>query len=401
MKTIRLILGLAIGGVRLAREINGGGEASMGPARGRRAGPAWRACPPPSRKNSPLAEWIQCGRFGLVNETQYRLDAKEREAIHAGLAQGKSAAELGRELDRDASVISREISRNGGRKAYSGVEAQLRACRRPARALRNKIADTPALLAEVRALFRTGATPKQIEVALRRRHGLDDSRQVSHETIYDFIYIHCKGQVKKELIAYLRRKKPRRSPAPRAKGKLSGQLPGAINIGDRPAEVALREVPGHWEADLVMGAGNRTAILVITERVSRYVIIVQLGAAKDAESVARALIRAFKRLPEHLRKTLTYDNGREMAQHAAFTIATKVAVYFCDPHSPWQRGAVENINGLIREYFPKGIDFNTVTKGQISKAEWRLNNRPRVVLDGQSPVEVFQDIIHKNSALAA
>jgi IS30 family transposase len=150
-----------------------------------------------------------------------------------------------------------------------------------------------------------------------------------------------------------------------------------------------------------MGAGNRTAILVITERVSRYVIIVPLGSAKDAESVARALTRAFKGLPAHLRKTLTYDIGREMAQHAAFTLATQVAVYFCDPHSPWQRGAVETINGLIREYFPKGIDFNTVTKGQISKAEWKLNNRPRVVLDGQSPVEVFQDIIRKNSARAA
>ena len=401
MKTIRLILGLAIGGVRLPWENKRVAQASMGPARGGTAGPAWRACRPPSRKNSPLAEWVQCGRFGLVNKTQRRLNAKEREVIHAGLALGKSAADLGREMDRDASVISREISRNGGRKGYSGVGAQGRAGRRPARAIRNKIADTPALLAEVRALFSTGATPKQIEVALRRRHGLDDSRRVSHETIYDFIYIHCKGQVKKELIAYLRRKKPRRSPAPRAKGKLSGQLPGAVNIGARPAEVALREVPGHWEADLVMGAGNRTAILVITERVSRYVIIVPLGSAKDAECVALALTRAFKRLPAHLRKTLTYDNGREMAQHAAFTIATKVAVYFCDPHSPWQRGAVENINGLIREYFPKGIDFNTVTKGQISKAEWRLNNRPRVVLDGQSPVEVFQDIIHKNNALAA
>jgi IS30 family transposase len=148
-----------------------------------------------------------------------------------------------------------------------------------------------------------------------------------------------------------------------------------------------------------MGAGNRTAILVITERVSRYVIIVPLGSAKNAECVARALTKAFKSLPAHLRKTLTYDNGREMAHHAAFSIATKVAVYFCDPHSPWQRGSVENINGLIREYFPKGIDFNTVTKGQLAKAEWRLNNRPRVVLDGQSPAEVFQAAIYINCAL--
>jgi IS30 family transposase len=343
--------------------------------------------------------WTHSGRFGLVVNSQRRFSAKERETIKAGLAQGKTGAQMAAELGRDASVVNREIARNGGRKGYSCVDAQARACRRPKGTERNKVADTPALRSDVLALLGTGATPKQIEVALRRRHPHDAARRVSHETIYDFIYIHSKGSVKKELIAYLRRKQPRRAPAPRAKGKLSGQLPGAINIGERPAEVARREVPGHWEADLVMGAGNRTAILVITERVSRYVMIVPLGGAKDAVSVSRALIRAFKSLPAHLRKTLTYDNGREMAQHAAFSLATKVVVYFCNPHSPWQRGAVENINGLIREYFPKGIDFNTVTKGQIAKAEWRLNNRPRVVLDGQSPVEVFHAAIQSNCAL--
>jgi IS30 family transposase len=336
-----------------------------------------------------------------MTKRQRRITANQRESIKVGLSLGKSGAQIAAEMGRDASVINREIARNGGPKGYSGVGAQERACRRPARNQCNKIADTESLRHEVLELFGTGATPKQIEVALRRRHPHDPSRRVSHETIYDFIYVHCKGSVKKEFIAYLRRKKPRRSPAPRAKGKLSGRLPGAINIGERPAEVEHREVPGHWEADLVMGAGNRTAILVITERVSRYVMIVNLGSAKDAETVARTLTRTFKRLPAHLRKTLTYDNGREMAQHAAFTLATKVAVYFCDPHSPWQRGSVENINGLIREYFPKGIDFNTVTKGQITKAEWRLNNRPRIVLDGQSPGEVFHDIIQKNCALAA
>jgi len=401
MKTICLMLGLMVGGIGVAAGRGKAGVASFTRARGRTAGPAWRACRPPSGKNSALASWAQRGGFGLVAKIQRRITAKEREAIHAGLAQGKSGAQLSGELGRDASVVNREIVRNGGRKGYSGVDAQARAGHRPECASRNKIVDTPALHDEVLALFATGATPKQIEVALRRRHGLDLGRRVSHETIYDFIYIHSKGLVKKELISFLRRKKPRRSPAPRAKGKLSGQLPGAVNIGERPAEVERREVPGHWEADLVMGAGNRTAILVITERVSRYVMIVPLGSAKDAISVARALIRAFKHLPAHLRKTLTYDNGREMAQHAAFSLATKVAVYFCNPHSPWQRGAVENINGLIREYFPKGIDFNTVTKGQIVKAEWRLNNRPRIVLDGQSPAEVFHAAIQKDCALAA
>lgn len=390
-----------VGGNGVAADCRKDEVASFKPAGGITAGPAWRACRYPSCRNSALAASAPNRRFGVVKKSQRRLSAKERETIHAGLAQGKSGAQLARELNRDVSVINREIGRNGGRKGYSGVDAQARACGRPAQATRNKIADTPALLAEVKALLALGTTPKQIEVALLHRHPDDPSRRVSHETIYDFIYVHSKGRLKKELIAHLRRKKPRRSPAPRAKGKLSGQLPGAVNIGERPAEVEQREVPGHWEADLIMGAGNRTAILVITERVSRYVLIVPLGAAKDAESVSRALIRAFKRLPAHLRKTLTYDNGREMAQHAAFSIATKVAVYFCDPHSPWQRGTVENINGLIREYFPKGTDFNNVTKGQIAKVEWRLNNRPRIVLNGQFPAEVFHSLVQKDCALAA
>lgn len=398
IRLMGLIFGLILGE---AKRSAAGPGASLREARGRTAGPAWRACRPPSRKNLALAGWVENGRFGTVTNIQRRLDAKERESIHAGLAQGRSAAELGRRLGRDASVISREIARHGGRRAYSGVEAQTRACRRSGQAPRNKIVDTPALLAEVRELFATGATPKQIEVALERRHPEDESRRVSHETIYDFIYVHSKGRLRKELIGYLRRKKPRRSPAPRARAKLAGRLPGAINIRERPAEVEGRAVPGHWEADLVMGAGNRTAILVITERVSRYVMIVPLGEAKDAKSVERTLTRAFKRLPAHLRKTLTYDNGREMARHAAFSLATKMPVYFCDPHSPWQRGSVENINGLIREYFPKGIDFNTVTKGQISKAEWRLNNRPRIVLGGQSPAEIFHAFIQTDCALAA
>lgn len=396
IKLMCFVLGLVLGEARRGRGKEG---TSLKQARGRTAGPAWRACRPPSRKNLVLAGWVENGRFATVCDTQRRLDAKERERIHAGLARGQSGAEIARVLGRDASVINREIARHGGRKGYSGVDAQSRACRRPARSRRNKVADTPALFGEVRGLMATGATPKQIEVALKRRHPDDLLRCVSHETLYDFIYVHAKGSVKKELIGYLRHKKPCRSPAPRAKGKLSGQLPGAINIGERPAEVERREVPGHWEADLVMGAGNRTAILVITERVSRYVMIVSLGSAKDAKNVERALVRAFKRLPAHLRKTLTYDNGREMARHAAFTMATKVAVYFCDPHSPWQRGAVENINGLIREYFPKGIDFNTVTKGQIAKAEWRLNNRPRIVLHGRSPAEVFHAAIQQTCAL--
>lgn len=336
-----------------------------------------------------------------ILKTQKRISAEERQLIFAHLQQELSGAAIARLLGRDASVVNREIKRHRLHGRYCGVAAQSRAGLRPQAAQRNKIADSPALLQVVLELIKTGASPEQISTALARRYPHDEGMKVSHETIYDFIYVHAKGHLKKELINYLRRKKSRRSPAPRARTKLSGQLPGAVNIGQRPEEASGRTVPGHWEADLVMGQGNRTAILVITERVSRYVMIVPLGTAKDAASVCRALIRAFKRLPEHLRKTLTYDNGREMAQHAAFSLAAKVAVYFCDPHSPWQRGLVENTNGLIREYFPKGTDFSDVTSYQIAKVAWRLNNRPRVVLDGQSPAEAFNDFMNKACALAA
>ncbi|MCC5024473.1 MAG: IS30 family transposase [Candidatus Synoicihabitans palmerolidicus] len=312
MNTIRLILGLMIGGIEVAAGRRKGAVSSYytsqrereddRPGRPLSLGktPRWHR----GRRAEDLEWWQKYNGASPPRNARRFMPVWPR-------AQGKSGAQLAAALGRDASVVNREITRNGGRSSYSGMDAQTRACRRPKCAVRNKVADTPVLRDEVLALFATGATSKQIEVALRRRHGLDRTRRVSHETIYDFIYVHSKGSVKKEWIAYLRRKKPRRSPAPRAKGKLSGQLPGAINIGERPAEVERREVPRHREADLVMGAGNRTAILVIIERVSRYVMIVPLGGAKDAISVARALIRAFKRLPAHLRKTLTYDNGHK------------------------------------------------------------------------------------------
>jgi IS30 family transposase len=334
-----------------------------------------------------------------MSKTQRRISAQERETISRGLACGFSGAEISRQLGRNASVVNREISRHGGRKAYRATNAQRSANRCPARAALNKVADHPGLMAEVLTLFETGATPKQIEMALWLKYPDNPENRVSHETIYDYIYVHAKGQLRKDLISFLRRKKPRRSPAPKARSKLSGQLPGAVKIGDRPTEVALREAPGHWEADLIMGAGNRTAILVITERATRFVMIMPLRN-KDAASVCRALIRAFKDVPVHMRKTLTYDNGREMAEHLSFTMATKMQVYFCDPHSPWQRGSVENINGLIREYFPKGTDFTQVTKSQIAKVEWRLNHRPREVLGGMTPNAAFTNLIHSFCALA-
>jgi transposase, IS30 family len=329
---------------------------------------------------------------------QRRLNSAEREEISRGVAAGESGASIAARLGRDPSVVNREIALHGGRAAYRATVAAGKALKRRRRS--NKIETVAELRADVVDLLRRGASPRQIECALRRAHPENPDRRVSHETIYDFIYVHAKGALRKELISLLRRKKPRRSPAPRARSALSGRLPGAIPIADRPEEVEGRRVPGHWEADLIMGAGNRSALLVLVERVSRYVMIIRLKE-KDAHSVRLELQRAVSRLPDHLRRTLTYDNGKEMAEHIAFTVATKMPVYFCNPHSPWQRGSVENTNGLIREYFPKGTDFKSAFPSAVRKAEWNLNNRPRVALHGQTPAELFLSYMNTGCAVSA
>ncbi len=337
----------------------------------------------------------------VMGKAQTRLSIDDRESIASGLARGMRGAEIARSLGRDPSVVNREIARNGGPLRYSCIRAHSRAGAQKVRASCNKIADNAALEADVLSFLRLGSTPKQIEVALRRKYPNDPTRTVSHETIYDYIYVHARGSLKKELISLLRSKKPKRYPAPRKKSKLSGSLPGAVNIRDRPKEAEGRQVPGHWEADLIMGEGNRSAMLVVAERSSRLVVITNLKGKKSAEDVNKALKKTMMDLPDHLKKSLTYDNGREMAKHAEFTLATDMRVYFCDPHSPWQRGAIENINRLLREYFPKGIDFNDVKPSQVAHAQYCLNNRPRIVLEGASPLEVYNEFISKDCALVA
>ena len=327
MKVIQLLVGLVVSQLSSIQVCQKRDRGSACNHERRRAEPARRFCPPPLMKKRLLA-WSPSDLPCLImSKSQRRLKIEDREAISRGLAQGQSGAEIASEILRDASVVNREIARNGGRRAYRASKANESARSARGQKRRNKINDSSSLLAEICTLLLTGAAPKQIELALRRKHPHDLSQRVSHETIYDFIYCYAKGQLRKDLISHLRRKKPRRSPSPKARTKLSGQLPGAVNIAERPAEVALREIPGHWEADLVMGAGNRTAILVMCERVTRFVMIVPL-VSKDAPSVCRALVRSFKQFPAHLRKTLTYDNGREMAHHLAFAMATDMKVYF-------------------------------------------------------------------------
>ena len=215
--------------------------------------------------------------------------------------------------------------------------------------------------------------------------------QISHETIYQYIYVQTKGELKKELISYLRQRKPRRQSRKLETDK-RGTIPDMISIHQRPEEVADRAIPGHWEGDLIIGKDHKSAIGTLVERSTRYLIITRLKA-KAAESVRKAFSKAMKKLPECLARTLTYDRGKEMSEHKKFTVDTKMQVYFCDPHSPWQRGTNENTNGLIRDFWPKGTDFSAITPKQLLWVQEALNERPRETLNWETPKDRLNQLI--------
>ena len=319
-----------------------------------------------------------------------RLTLLEREEIAVGRAAKRTCAAIGAELGRDASTISREIRRVGG-PAYRALAGQALATQQARTTHRHaRLLDThPALLALIRGQLRLRWSPQQISQWLPVAH--PDQPPISAETMYQYLYALPRGELKRELIGQLRQHRLTRRPKHRAvDGR--GQLPGRVSIHQRPEEVEGRLVPGHWEADLIMGAGNRSAIATLVERTTRLLLIVKL-VQKDAASVAQALARRLQQLPATLRKTLTYDQGKEMARHADLTLATGIAVYFCDPHSPWQRGTNENTNGLIRDFFPKGTDFSTVSAQKLSFVQQALNERPRKVLDWKNPKDAFNHLL--------
>jgi IS30 family transposase len=231
-------------------------------------------------------------------------------------------------------------------------------------------------------------SPQQIAGFLKREHGDDEAMQVSHETIYKSLFIQARGVLKKELLTVLRsRRRMRRCHGARSSGMKRSLIPDAVSIRERPACAEDRAVPGHWEGDLLMGGtGSRIATLV--ERHSRYVVLVKIGA-KSSEDVVAALARKVKKLPEHMMASLTWDRGTELARHASFKLATNVDVFFCDPHSPWQRGSNENTNGLLRQYFPKGCNLKSVSEAELDAVAAELNGRPRQTLGFQTPAEVF------------
>ncbi|QZZ48853.1 IS30 family transposase ISHar5 [Myxococcus xanthus] len=327
-------------------------------------------------------------RPALVRST-LRLSVAEREEVSRGVQAGESLRAIARRLGRAASTISREVGRAGkgreGYRAWLGEAAAARASRRPKQ---TKLLAQPQLRQEVERRLLRCWSPQQIAATLKRDFAHQPQMHVSHETIYRSLYVQTRGSLRKELAAYLRTGRPQRRPRGRA-SVLSGQLPGRVMLSERPPEAESRAVPGHWEGDLLVGKQGKSAIGTLVERRSRYVMLLHLPEGRTAPHVREALTHQLGQLPDALRRTLTWDQGKEMAEHVRFTIDTDVQVYFCDPHSPWQRGSNENTNGLLRQYFPKGMDLSGLSRAQLDTVALQLNTRPRQTLDWRTPAEVF------------
>ena len=312
----------------------------------------------------------------------------EREEISRGLMAGLSARAIALTLGRASCTVSREICRNGGRRAYRASEADAAAWRRAARPKRCKLARNPALARIVAEKLRLEWSPYQVAGWLKRTYPQDETRQVSHETIYRTLFIQARGALKKELLEHLRRTRGmRRSRHHTQKTPDHGRITETVSIRERPAEAEDRAVPGHWEGDLFFGSHN-SQIATLVERQTRYLMLVRV-ANKDSETVIDALIQQAHKLPRERYKSLTWDRGSEMAEHKRFSLATDVKVYFCDPQQPWQRGSNENTHGLLRQYFPKGMDLSGINQNRLNTVARRLNERPRETLDFETPAERF------------
>jgi len=320
------------------------------------------------------------------------LSLVEREEISRGVAAGESLRVLARRLGRAPSTLSREVARNGGRGRYRAHRADRAAWQRARRAKPCKLVENSALRGVVEELLADRWSPQQIAGWLARTYPGDEEMHVSHETIYLTLFIQARGGLKRELTQHLRTRRANRRPKGTRPPSGKGQIVDPVMISERPAAVEDRAVPGHWEGDLIMGK-RQTAIGTLVERWSRYVMLFPLPDGKNAESVRVALEATVQRLPEHLWQSLTWDQGKEMAQHAQFTIDTGVQVYFCDPKSPWQRGSNENTNGLLRQYFPKGTDLSVHTQADLDAAAHSLNGRPRQTLEWMTPSEKLAEAL--------
>ena len=334
------------------------------------------------------------------------LTSAERAVIMTRLAEGVNDSAIARELGRSRSTISRELERNGARldrdsgrrTPYDAIDAHERATDLAKAPGTRKLEAGTVLMEMIRRDIREGLSPQQIAGKLKAAHPDDPSKRACHETIYTAIYCMPKGHLKMEVVACLRQRFGKRRP--RSRGENRGKIPDMTSIHVRPPEVEDRVVPGHWEGDLIKGAKNRSSVGTLIERTSRLVVLVRMNNA-TAECVLAAFTKAFSSVPGLMAKTLTYDQGREMIRHKDLEAATGLKVYFCDPHSPWQRGSNENTNGLIRQYLPKGMDLSKVTQEELDVIAAKLNNRPRKMHKFRSPLEVFDELWARLACVAA
>jgi IS30 family transposase len=320
------------------------------------------------------------------------LSLAEREEISRAVVADQSMRSIATSLGRAPSTISREIKRNGGQECYRASQADQAAWDRAHRPKTCKLVQNRALAHIVAAKLRWQWSPEQIAGWLKRTYPGDENYQVSHETIYRSLFIQARGALKKELLQHLRRTRAmRRSRHHTQKTDNHGRITDTVSISERPATVEDRAVPGHWEGDLLCGSCN-SQIATLVERHTRYVMLVKL-ASKETETVINALIKNARTLPQELYQSLTWDRGKEMAEHKRFTLATDIKVYFCDPQNPWQRGTNENTNGLLRQYFPKGTDLSAYPQAKLNAVARKLNDRPRKTLNYETPAERFSQSV--------
>jgi IS30 family transposase len=348
------------------------------------------------RQNSSLRKFIADAggtRPTARERSDLRLSLEEREEISRGPAAGYWIRAIGEALGRSPSTVCREVNANGGPKKYRALVADRAACRRALRPKRAKLAQCRRLRGVVERKLEAKWSPQQISAWLASQYPDHPEMQVSHETIYQSLFVQSRGALRKELHSCLRSGRAMRRAKAYTKGNVGqGQLKNMVMISERPAEVKDRAVPGHWEGDLIFGK-KMTSIGTLVERHSRYVILLKLPNGHGAESVRKAMTKRILTLPAQLRRSITWDQGKEMAEHVRFTVETGVQIYFCDPKSPWQRGSNENTNGLLRQYLPRSSDLSQCTQRELDAIARSLNTRPRQTLGWMTPSQAFAEAV--------
>jgi len=327
------------------------------------------------------------------SRSSQQLSLEDREEISRGLVAGESCALISRRLGRPTSTISREVNRNGGRVEYRAARADRATCERARCPKPTKFEMSAALRGLVEEQLSMNWSPEQICDRLAVDFAGDDTMRVVPETIYQALFVQGRGGLNKELVKHLRTQRTRRKLRHvTARNQDKGRMIDMVMIADRPAEIEDRAVPGHWEGDLIIGANGKSQIGTLVERSTGLVLLIQLPADRSAQALAAGLQRQIATLPAQACRSITWDQGKEMAAHAEFTIATDIPVFFCDPHSPWQRGSNENTNGLLRQYFPKGTDLSVHSQQHLDNVAAELNNRPRKRHHFLTPLEVFNQL---------